>query len=299
MSFPFKELQLHKFMSSDKALLHYYVQKPTKKSRGDILMLPGWSQPADVFSPMLLTNDLLKKHYTVYILVYRGWDNDFVDYGNYISRYAMDAQEFICAKKLTNVILVGHSLGVCVAWHMTGLYGEKNYAGYFLMDEPTVITQDPLITNPQVYLELGSIFTSQQVYEFKAGVLGPDSDNVKKAFELSCFTPDFILEHPQIVEKIVQGTNNYNKFTTGYLIYDSTTNNYIEQVLNKGIKKPAFLIGGKSSFVPYQCIEYQLKFYNKCTKAYIYTVEEKGCHLMFFENPTLTNELLNKFLKKL
>ena len=297
-SFPWKHLKLSKFITSDNAILHYHLQKPLKKPKGTILILLGWSQPADEFSPILLTNNFLRDHYNVYILVERGWNNNLVDYGNFISRYAEDAQQFIIDKKLLNIILIGHSMGISVIWHMISLYGEKNYKGYFMLDQGPVLVKNPLTTDPNIYLELGSIFTPLETFQNHAAIGGPDGDNVRKAFETSMFTKNFIDKYPNIVEKIITGVNNYNNITATNILFDHSNNNYIDQSLIKGIKKTAFLIGGIVSILPYQATIYQKKYYNKCTEVRIYTEAEGGSHLMFVENYKLTNKLLNRFLKK-
>ena len=298
LSFPWKKFPLKKFITSDDATLYYYHQYPKKKNLGQILIMCGWSQTPDGFSPMLTTNKFIRDHYEVYILVMRGWNLEYISYGNAINRYAMDVKEFIKCKIQKKVITCTHSMGCAIVWRMIELFGEDMFLGYFIIDQGPVLTKNPLITDDNIYKEQGSILTSQQIYETCAGLNGPDGDVVRASFVLTMFTDNFKLQYPDIVEKVIKGGNNYNLHVASNVFFEHCANNNIDQILCKKIKKPTFLIGGKVSIVPYQSMEYQQRYY-KCADVFIFSQEQGGSHFMFIENYTLINEKLNNFLKKI
>ena len=80
------------------------------------------------------------------------------------------------------------------------------------------------------------------------------------------------------------------------VLFNHVCNNY-EQILTKGIKKPALLIGGEVSIFPWQAIVYQKKFYKTATVK-IFKADQGGSHSMYIENYSLFNKYVNNFLAK-
>ena len=296
-SFPWTELPLQKFKTSDNATLFFYKRCALCESKGTLIFLMGWSQGPNNWSPVLLTNNYIRKYYDVYVLTMRGYNNILNNFNNYIARYSQDVIEFINCNKITKITPITHSMGCSVIWYLIGLYGEKFFDSYIFVDQPIQVLVNPAYT-PEKNLQLGSIFTTDALFGFYNGcAVGPnESAVIRTAFEKSCFTPTFIAQQPEIYAKALDGVLNYNYKVVNEVIFNHACNNY-EQVLSKGLHKPALLIGGRVSIVPWQTVVNQKKFY-KNVIVKIFEANQGGSHSMYIENYSLFNKYINEFLSK-
>ena len=298
---PWKELKLKKFKTSDNATLYYHEQKNCCACK-NMLILLGWSQPPDGWSPVLLTNKYLRKNYNVYILVMRGYNYEHPDYGNSIARYAIDVVEFIKRKCLDNLTIMGHSMGSSIVWNIITLYGESMFEKFIMVDQPPVLLRNPQFTDNEA-LRLGAIFSCDEdpnrgIYGLTNVLLGPEEKANELRFNLisSMFTDKFKQENPEIMNKIFDGVFKYDNKVLSDVLYHHICNDWIRQLFLKGVNLPTLLIGGKSSIIPFQSVVEQHKYYNNAS-LYIFSEEEGGSHNMFIENYKLFNLILNKFLK--
>lgn len=297
-SFPWANLPLQKFKTSDNATLFFYKRCAKCECKGTLLFLMGWTQGPNNWSPVLLTNNYIRKYYDVYVLTMRGYNNIPNNFNNYIARYSQDVFEFINNIKVTKITPITHSMGCSVIWYLIGLYGEKLFNSYIFVDQPIQVLVNPVYT-PEQNLQFGSIFTTDALFGFYNGcAIGPnESAVIKTAFEQSCFTPEFIAQQPEIFAKTVDGVLNYNYKVVNEVLFNHVCNNY-EQVLSKGLHKPALLIGGRVSIVPWQTVVNQKKFYKNATVK-IFEANQGGSHSMYLENYSLFNKYVNKFLSNL
>ena len=92
---PWRTYNMNKMKTSDNANIYYYECRPIKKEKGILIIIPGWAYIADTWSPVLETNEYLKQYYRVFIIITRGYNNEYYDYGNTLDRYSMDIFEFL------------------------------------------------------------------------------------------------------------------------------------------------------------------------------------------------------------
>ena len=297
-NFPWKNLHLKNFKSSDDANLFYYKRCATAKNKplGTLLILCGWSQGPNNWSPVLLTNTHVKENYDVYVLVMRGYRNIEDNFNNNVSRYAKDVVEFIKSKKLKNITALGHEMGCAVFCDIVSLYGEKYFDSYVFVDNSLQVIQNSNWSDTDKK-DNGCFFTVYPFFDFyiTCAKSASDSAQQRRSFEEQCFTSEFIAANPDIFIKIKSGTLNYNYKVANEILFDHAFNNY-SQILKKGIKKPALLIGGKVSIVPYQTMANQSQFFELPTIK-IFEENEGGSHSMYIENYELFNTTLNDFLK--
>ena len=298
MKIPWKNLALKEFKSSDNATLFYYKKSASAKTKplGTLLILCGWSQGPNNWSPVLLSNAYIRQNYDVYVLVMRGFKNIEDNFNNTIARYAQDVVEFIKLKKLKNITALGHEMGCAVFCNVISLYGEKYFDSYVFVDNSLQVVQNPNWYDTEKK-DNGCFFTVDQLFDFYNTCAESASDSAQKrrSFEEQCFTSEFIAANPDIFIKIKSGTLNYNYKVANEILFDHVFNNY-SQILKKGIKKPALLIGGKVSIVPYQTMANQSQFFELPTIK-IFEENEGGSHSMYLENYELFNTTLNNFLK--
>ena len=296
MTFPWKNLPLQKFTSSDNAGLFYYKRLAKNKSLGTLLFLCGWSQGPNNWSPSLLTNAHVKDNYDVYVLVMRGFKNVEDNFNNNVARYAQDVVEFIKSKKLKRVTAVGHSMGASIFLYVISLCGEKYFDAYVFIDQPLQVLKNPNNSGDDLD-DYGSTLSLDDLYLMynTSGESASKSAEKRSALQQTFLTPQFIAANPNTYIKILAGTLGYNYKVANEILFNHVCNNY-EQILKNKVKKPALLIGGKVSTVPFQTVQFQEDYYEIPTVK-IFEENEGGSHSMYLENYELFNKTLNDFLK--
>ncbi len=102
---------------SDGAKLHYLESG----SGAPIVMIPGGAQAAEEFRYQI---EAFEQYYHVFAIDMRGHgDSDDPGFGYRISRFAKDLNEFLVARQLSEVNLLGHSLGCSVIWNYWDTFG--------------------------------------------------------------------------------------------------------------------------------------------------------------------------------
>ena len=274
--------------------LYYYEQLPTEKEKGIVIIIPGWSYNADTWSTILLTNPLLKKNYRAFIVLNRGYNNKYFKNNNTMKQISTDIYDFIKMKNLNNVTLLGHSAGCAYIWNMIALFGETRFKNYIIVDEPPILLKE--LFNDNLKKDF-AVYDKASLLE-AVTLLNSDkktADNYKTSFTKKLFTKSFNKNHPEIVKKVEMGTFVFNNKVLADILENAVNNVNMEKLFTtKKIMKPALLIGGKESIVPFESIQYQTRFYKKST-VYIFT--KGSSHSMFIENYKTFNKILNKFLK--
>ena len=124
------------FTTSDGVRLSY-LRRGQPGGRLSILLVPGWSLPASVWSAQI---DALGSSRTVFALDPRGQgESDIPDHGYDISTRARDLHEFAAAH--APVIVVGWSLAALETLQAIHLYGSAPFAGVVLVDSS--VGEDP------------------------------------------------------------------------------------------------------------------------------------------------------------
>ena len=106
-----------------------------------LVCIPGWSQTAAQFKHQLSG---LSDRYRVIAVDMRGHgESDKPDNGYTIQRLAKDVQDLLVARNLTDVTLMGHSMGSSVIWSYWQLWGKERLAKLIFVDQMPMITADP------------------------------------------------------------------------------------------------------------------------------------------------------------
>ena len=295
--FPWKSLDLRPFPTSDGATLHYHYQKAEEKPKGTIVINLAWTMSPDVCSPLLLTNEKIKKHYDVYVVTVRGYNIE-VNYGNCVDRCAIDLHEFIKKFIPGPFVAMGHSIGVAIWWQYMMVYGQKPFDKFILLDEMTMLLQNPANSGVQ-NTEYGAIVPLDDLLvAYNTLMQGDINPLAAKAFRnaqiLTQLSLVFQANHPDLVSDILTKVNNYGFKSTGQILYSNQTNNWIDKLLNNKINIPTYLFCGENSVVPYQSVLYQKQFY---PNSRIHVFEGlTSSHFAWMENYKEFNDLINDFL---
>ena len=293
ISIPLTHYEMTK-INTKNSELYYYEQLPNEKEKGIIIIIPAWSHNADTWSTVLLTNPLLKKNYRTFIVLNRGYNNKYFKNNNTMKQFSTDIYDFIKMKNLNNVTLLGHSIGCAYIWNMIALFGETRFKNYIIVDEPPILLKE--LSNDNLKKEF-AVYDKASLSEAVASLNSDKktADNYKTSFTKKLFTKSFNKNNPEIIKKFEIGTLDFNNKVLADILENSVNNMNMEKLFTtKKIMKPALLIGGKESMVPFESIQYQTRFYEK-SKVYIFT--KGSSHSMFIENYKTFNKIINKFLK--
>jgi|694.fasta_scaffold78057_3 pimeloyl-ACP methyl ester carboxylesterase len=293
ISIPFTHYEMTK-INTKNSELYYCEQLPTEKEKGIVIIIPGWSYNADTWSTILLTNPLLKKNYRAFIVLNRGYNNKYFKNNNTMKQFSTDIYDFIKMKNLNNITLLGHSAGCAYIWNMIYLFGEKRFKNYIIVDESPILLKE--LSNDNLKKEF-AVYDKASLSEAVASLNSDKktADNYKTSFTKKLFTKSFNKNNPEMIKKFEMGTLDFNNKVLADILENIVNNVNMEKLFTtKKIMKPALLIGGKESIVPFESIQYQTRFYKKST-VYIFT--KGSSHSMFIENYKTFNKILNKFLK--
>ena len=135
-----------------------------------LVCIPGWSQTTAQFKHQLSG---LSDRYRVMAVDMRGHgESDKPDNGYTIQRLAKDVQDLLIARNLTDVTLMGHSMGSSVIWSYWQLWGKERLSKLIFVDEMPMITADPA-RSPQEKEDSGAIFDPTSLYETVNKLAGP------------------------------------------------------------------------------------------------------------------------------
>jgi len=253
-----------------------------------LLFLPGWSQSAALFAPQL---EALKDDFHCIALDHRGHgESEDAEHGYRISRLAQDVHEFITARGLTDVTLLGHSMGAAVMWAYWDIFGKERLSKMVIIDQPpSVMKRDDL--SEQASLDAGAIFTWTALMESCAKLAGPDPKGATEQFVGGMLSERL---PASVRDWVIQENLKFPRAHAATLLTSCSTNDW-RDILPR-IDVPVLVVGGKASCVPWQS---QVWIHQQVpnSRLEMFEEEEGGYHFMFLENPPRFNAALRSFLK--
>jgi non-heme chloroperoxidase len=269
--------------TNDGVNLHYLEAGSGKT----ILMIPGWSQTAEQFRHQL---DGLSDRYRVIAVDMRGHgESDKPDFGYKISRLAKDVHDTIHALDLSEVNILGHSMGSSVIWNYLELFGPERLAKLLLIDQMPMITANPAWSEEERQAA-GAIFDPQSLYETINALAGPDGVETTRGFIGSMVTKA-IPETDK--EWIIERNLTMPREHAATLLYNHSTQDWRDLIPR--IDLPTLVVGGRVSTVPWQSqawIHEQIPG----SRLEIFEEEEGGNHFMFIEGHEKFNQIVADFV---
>ena len=276
------------YMTNDGVKLHFLTEG---KSGPVLVLLPGWSHSANIFKAQL---EQLGQHYRVYALDLRGHGNsEKPAQGYHIFRLSKDVHDFLVSQKIDNAILGGHSLGVSVIWGYWELYRAERLSKMIFIDESAFLMANP-DWSAQEKANAGAIFTNDSLHGFLKSITGDKADSFMKKMVKSQFTQHYATLYPDKVKAVYQDNL---KLPHQYAARLSFNNAYIDwRDVIPTINIPVLIIGGKASIVPWES-QVWISRQIKGAQLEIFTKDEGGSHLAFFENPKKFNQIVKDFIE--
>ena len=252
-----------------------------------LVCIPGWSQTAAQFKHQLSG---LSDRYRVIAVDMRGHgESDKPDTGYTIQRLAKDVQDLLVARNLTDVTLMGHSMGSSVIWSYWQLWGADRLSKLIFVDQMPMITADPR-WSPQEKEDSGAIFDPTSLYDTINLLAGPDGVKTTEGFIGGMFTKAYSRSE---VSWVVQQNLKMPRKYAAALLYNHATQDW-RPVIPR-ITLPTLVVGGRASVVPWKSQVWIQKQMPR-SRIEIFEENEGGNHFMFMENPDKFNRIVRDFM---
>lgn len=276
--------QSHFMTTSDGATLHY-----VESGQGEVvLFLPGGGFSADIFQHQI---DAFSEHYRVLALDKRGHgQSEKVDFGYRMSRFAHDLHDLLTTLRLTQVTIVGHSLGAAMVYNYIDLFGHQSIKQFIIVDEPAVLLVNPAWSDNEQQ-QYGAIYQAADLHGLTNGFLKEDNNELSKNIvnamttsNVSQTQKDFILQCMDIPGK-----------AASQLYLNNICQDYRDTL--KKLTLPVLFITGRASLHPWQSHQWMHEQVTG-SELFVFDEEQGGNHFMMVENPELFNQVVLGFINK-
>jgi pimeloyl-ACP methyl ester carboxylesterase len=216
--------------------------------------------------------------------------SDKPDHGYRISTLARDLKAVLDRLEIETAAMVGWSMGASVLWSFSDLFGTGRISKLVLIDEPACVVQLPGMS-VEAIADAGAIFDLAGLQGLMAGLLGPDSDEVRRAFVNGMVSPDADADMRQwlIEQNLLMPARH-----AAALLLNHATLDWRDVIPRLAV--PTLVIGGDVSHVnpaSQRWIASQISG----ARLEVLTAAQRGSHFPFLENPVHFNQLLRGFLK--
>lgn len=252
-----------------------------------IVMIPGWSQTAAMFHKQMELSD----HYHVIAIDMRGHgDSSKGNYGYRIERLAKDVHDFLVAKDLKDVTLLGHSMGASVIWGYWDLYRNERLAKIVVVDQVPACANNPAWTEQQKN-EAGGLWEPDKLYETANSIAGPEGEKVSTGFVNGMFTKTFPRDE---LDWVVKENLKLPREPSARLLINHCTNDWRD--IFATINVPTLITGGRASFFKVSALEW-IQSQIPGSQLEVFAADEGGGHFAFLENPAKFNKILRDFVQ--
>lgn len=252
-----------------------------------LVLIPGWSQTAEQFRYQL---DGLSERYRVIALDMRGHgQSDKPDHGYRIARLAKDVFDVLEALELSEVALLGHSMGCSVIWSYWDLFGAHRLDKMVLCDQSPFLTANPAWSE-QDKRAAGAIFTPDSATERCNALAGPEGVADTRGLIEGMVTGAM---SPETLGWMIACNLLLPRAHAAALLYNHCHQDWRDIIPR--IELPTLAIGGRASLIPWTCVEWTAQQIHGA-RLEIFEEDEGGAHFMFIENPEKFNRLLVDFL---
>ncbi|MEG0870715.1 MAG: alpha/beta hydrolase [Hafnia sp.] len=280
-------LEIGSFNTNDGVSLSYW-----KAGKGKpLVFIPGWSSNGAEYINLI---HLLKEDYEVYVLDQRNHGlSDKVEFGNRISRFSADVNDFLLATGIEKAYVCGWSMGASVLWSYIDLYGHDKIEKLIFIDEPPSIychsdwTQEERVkagaftTSAERMLALYSGASPASRLIVDTDIFGFYTVKGAPAFENShLFAEDFVPPDMEALKRV---------------LFDHILNDW-RDVLTQKITLPTLVVSGEHS----NWVDSQRWIAETVSngRAIVYAKSEHGDHFLHLKEPLKFTEQLKAFLRE-
>lgn len=278
------EHQSKHFTTSDGVQLHYLEAGSGKP----FVLIHGWSQTAEEFKHQIAG---LSSSYRLIAIDQRGHgESEKPGFGYKIHRLSKDLRELLIYLDLTDVTVLGHSMGCSVIWGYFELFGVDRLAKIVLVDEPAHLTANPAWSAAETEAA-GPIFSSPEVtYDTCNALAGPEGEETTRGLIGGMFTKNFLKDD---LEWIFQCNFRMTRKDASTLLLNHAFQDWRDIIPR--ITLSTLVVGGRVSPIPWRSQEW-IAQQIRGAQLEIFEEEEGGSHFMFVENPDKFNRIVKEFI---
>lgn len=259
------------FITSDKTEIFYTDQG----SGATLLFVHGYGCTGKFFKNNL---SALSRRFRVITVDLRGQGHSNKDQkGPRVSRLAQDLHELLINLQLSDVMLIGWSMGCAVGWSYWDLFGDDRLSKFVFIDEPALAASSP---------------------DNQTGAMSYD--------ELSNFQQQMAINPKETIEGFVRSLLHKTKLNIDDLVTDAQLGNgqflakliFNHHVMDwhdvlPSITLPTLVLAGENSLVNWHSVK---EVSHAIPNANFKCFSDAG-HLLFFEYPEKFNRLIINFGK--
>lgn len=288
--------------SGSQSLYHFGMRQGTITVDGDvtvaycemgdgppIVCLPGWSQAAEQFIPLM--EELASSHRMI-ALDHRGHGRSSQPGRGYrLHRLAADLHEVLMVLDLGQTTLLGHSMGVAVIWAYLDIFGDTGIDHFVFADSRPTLVRDRDWSDAEARIA-GGTQTLAQLEDLTHRLRSPDGWNVLIDVVRHMVSPDLPSDRFEALIATNRPTTNETRAT---LWYDECT--YDWRDLIPTVSRPTLVVHGLGSMIP---VESQRWIADAIPGGQFVTIpaEEGGSHFAFWENPERFGAIIGHFLDR-
>jgi pimeloyl-ACP methyl ester carboxylesterase len=254
-----------------------------------IVCLPGWSQAAEQFVPLMKALALSRR---VIVLDHRGHGRSSQPGRGYrLHRLAADLHEVLTALDLSDTTLLGHSMGVAVIWAYLDVFGDKGIDRLVFADSRPTLVRDRDWDDDEARLA-GGTQTPAQLEDLTHRLRSPEGWNVLIEVLHNMVSSDLA---PERFEELLATNRPTTNEARAALWYDQCTSDWRDLI--PMISRPTLVVHGLGSMIP---IESQRWIADAISGGQFATIpaDDGGSHFAFWENPERFSEIVSNFLDR-
>lgn len=276
------EITTGEVLTNDGITLRYL-----EAGEGDpLVMIPGYACTATGFEAQLAG---LSDQWRVIALNMRGHGtSDKPSYGYRIARFAADVRDALVGLDLTNVALLGHSLGCQVVWSYLDLFNSDQVSRIVLVDQPPVMMRNPAWSEDELR-KAGAPLTPAQVVQSTNASSEDFQGFIEGAF--GKMLTDSCSE--AVREKLFREASTLDPPNASHLMLDQATTD-LRDVLSR-VSQPTLYIGGRYKTVGRSAQRWICEQIPD-VRHVVFEVDEGGSHFLHLENPERFNAEIADFL---
>jgi len=250
-----------------------------------VVFVHGWQQDARQWRPVVerLTGCLR----VTYDHRGHGRSEDSAS-GATVHRLAVDLAELLADLELTDVTLVGHSMGCSVIWAYLDLFGPADVRALVFVDQSPVMVTGPF-WNADAALDAGAMLSAEQLSDMVHGLRSPEhrADVVRQL--VSTMVSDSF-RGDQLDETVEWNLRVDGEFASA-LLADHASHDW--RPLVSRIELPVLVIAGSASTMPWR----GSRWIANRVPGSIFELIDGGSHMLMVETPDVAAGLLAKFLE--
>jgi pimeloyl-ACP methyl ester carboxylesterase len=206
-----------------------------------------------------------------------------------VHRLADDLAQLLEQLALSDVALVGHSMGCSVIWAYLELFGSARLERLVLVDQSPAMVIDP-VWDQRTIARAGAIFTDAELHALCHSLADPES---REGTVRAIVEGMLISSAPAaLTERVVAWGMRVDGSFAATLLRNHAHQDWRRQI--GLIELPTLVISGRASIVPWSAGEW-IAHKIPGARLEIFEPDEGGSHLLALENPAKFNRLLREF----